>query len=113
MSELRDRLAREFASAFIRIRGAHHPDPGEPCAWCRLAAEQAAEAVVTSESIREALAAQPESAGLDVDVLGKALIALDDSDPNVLSQIAIDDTAALGVASLLAAVYTRLTADKP
>jgi hypothetical protein len=44
--ELRDRLARDFASAFIRIRSAHNPKPGEPCAWCRLAAEQAADAVI-------------------------------------------------------------------
>lgn len=40
------RLAMDFAPLFSRIRGAHNPDPGEPCAWCRLAAEQAAEAVV-------------------------------------------------------------------
>ncbi len=47
MSEPRERLIRDFASAFIRIRGAHNPKPGEPCAWCQLAAEQAAEAVMT------------------------------------------------------------------
>ena len=50
-----ERLTREFASSFIRIRGAHSPDPGEPCAWCRLAAEQAAEAVVTNEWLRAAI----------------------------------------------------------
>jgi hypothetical protein len=42
-------LAREF----IHVRGAHNPTPDEmeadqevrPCAWCRLAAEQAVEAL--------------------------------------------------------------------
>jgi hypothetical protein len=58
LSDLRERLVRDFASAFIRIRGAHNPKPGEPCAWCQLAAEQAAEAVVTT-GILARLAAIP------------------------------------------------------
>lgn len=60
--DVRKRLEREFASSFIRIRGAHHPDPGEPCAWCRLAAEQAAEAVVTNEALAALLAVDEELA---------------------------------------------------
>lgn len=50
-AELRSRLEQDFASAFIRIRGAHNPDPGEPCAWCRLMAQQAAEAVTTTSMV--------------------------------------------------------------
>ena len=54
-----------FADAFIRIRGAHNPTIDEldgferevrPCAWCRLAGEQAAEAaarVAPSDGLRE------------------------------------------------------------
>ena len=40
--------ADAFARAFMRIRGAHHgdsEDSGQPCDWCVLAGEQAAEAV--------------------------------------------------------------------
>ncbi len=58
-TELRQRLVRDFASAFVRIRGAHNnadyeTEEGEPCAWCRLAAEQAAEAVMTTGILERA-----------------------------------------------------------
>lgn len=77
---LRERIERDLASAFIRIRGAHNPKPGEPCAWCRLAAEQAAEAVMAlPESVRAALAA-PAQEGLSWAV-EYAIERLTDADP--------------------------------
>ena len=60
--ERRERLERDFASAFIHIRGAHNPNPGEPCTWCWLAAQQAVEAMMTTDPLRRLIPASQETA---------------------------------------------------
>jgi len=75
---LRSRLVRDFASAFIGIRGAHNPKPGEPCAWCLLAAEQAAEAVVTTGILATLDALRTPEPGLREAAMG-LLIAVDNA----------------------------------